>query len=558
MSFELRDRFSAAKTLSGNALQRLTRWATTVQLSDVPLAVQEHAKNQVFSILAAVHSGYSSELGPLIEKAFVRHEAGQSHAIPLRWRISASHAAFLMAAWSMVLDFDDVMLGGHTGHSSVLVSMPYAESGGKTGGELLLAQIVANEIAARINMTVALGQTRGQMATHLHLIGAAAARAKLEGLDQQSFAQAIAFALSYPGVALFPAFLGSDAKTLCASWPIKIGLDSVDAVCNGLHANPDVLEGPRGFIRSLAQFPRMEFLEEIGTNWHTETNSFKIYPGCGYISGIIDATIALVQAHNIRPQEVESVDIFASLFTLGMEAHSQPYLCGSQSLISTLTFSTAYGVASAIIYRALKPQHFSRESVANQSLWEITRRIRLHHDVRITIDSLKGDIPIGLALSRAGRLQAFFFTLGLCNKALSKKPTLAHLAAKLRIATSMAACAAKSDAFRFVNSKKSLGARVEIHTTDRRTLVHAVSIPKGFAGQESWKSARAMMRGKFVDCASVNVGRDAALEAADLLERLEDLQAADIQRVVELNCIDSRRAYGLQSQVTAKSAMLAP
>src|SRR5215510_3978712 len=220
MALKLQDRFPVARTPCGDGLQRLTRWATTVQLKDVPLDIREQAKNQVFSILAAVHSGYSSDLGPLIEKAFSRQEAGRCHPIPLTCRMSASQAAFLMATWSMVLDFDDVMLGGHTGHSSVLVSLAYAESIGKPGAEFLLAQIVANEIAARINMTVALGQTRGQMATHLHLVGAAASRAKLEGLDQQRFAQAIAFALSYPSTALYPAFLGSDAKAFCASWPI--------------------------------------------------------------------------------------------------------------------------------------------------------------------------------------------------------------------------------------------------------------------------------------------------------------------------------------------------
>ena len=82
-----------------------------------------------------------------------------------------------------------------------------------------MAQIVANEIAARINMVCAVGSTRGQMATHLHLIAAAAARARLEGLDETQFAAALAFALSYPGQALYPAFLGSDAKVLCAALP---------------------------------------------------------------------------------------------------------------------------------------------------------------------------------------------------------------------------------------------------------------------------------------------------------------------------------------------------
>src|SRR5207237_7914279 len=105
-------------------------------------------------------------------------------------------------SWSTVLDFDDVMLGGHTGHSSVLVPLAIGSTGGRSGAELILAQIVANEVAARINMVCAVGSTRSQMATHLHLVGAAAARAKLERLDEDSFTAALGFALSYPAAAL--------------------------------------------------------------------------------------------------------------------------------------------------------------------------------------------------------------------------------------------------------------------------------------------------------------------------------------------------------------------
>src|SRR6185436_11726371 len=189
------------------ALLELASWASALKLAYVPRRVREQAVNQLLSMLAAVYSGYDSDLGAPIERAFASHTSGAARIFPTRVDAPPSHAAMVMASWSMVLDYDDVMLGGHAGHSSVLV--PLSMASGHSGSMLLLAQIVANEIAARINMVCALGSTRGQMATHLHLIAAAAAKAKLERLDAEEFAAALGFALSYPSQALYPAFLGS-------------------------------------------------------------------------------------------------------------------------------------------------------------------------------------------------------------------------------------------------------------------------------------------------------------------------------------------------------------
>ncbi len=252
-------------------LHRMARWACNVTLDDVPPRVREQAVHQWLSTLAAIYTGYDSDLGPSIAEAFPPPGPGAARIIPTSESAPPAHAAMLMAAWSMVLDFDDVMLGGHTGHSSVIV--PLALAGGRSGAELLLAQIVANEIAARINMVCAVGSTRGQMATHLHLIAAAAARARLEGLDETQFAAALAFALSYPGQALYPAFLGSDAKVLCAALPVRAGMEAVDAVRAGLRAPSDPLDDPRGFFAKATRIPVRDFLDGLGERRRTVTSS---------------------------------------------------------------------------------------------------------------------------------------------------------------------------------------------------------------------------------------------------------------------------------------------
>src|SRR5438045_6502346 len=133
-------------------LEHMASWAVGLRLEDVPQRVREHAKNQIFSIMGAVHSGYASDLGPALERTFHWRSAGPARVLPTGEATDPVHAAVLMSAWCMALDYDDVMLGGHTGHSSVLVPLAFADVHGLSGENLLLAQIASNAIAASINM----------------------------------------------------------------------------------------------------------------------------------------------------------------------------------------------------------------------------------------------------------------------------------------------------------------------------------------------------------------------------------------------------------------------
>lgn len=515
---------------SETPLYALARWASKLKLEQVPPRVREHAVHQVLSTLAAVYSGYGSDLGPRLEQAFPSPGAGTARIVPTGVSAPPSHAAMLMASWSMVLDFDDVMLGGHTGHSSVLVPLALARE--RTGAELLLAQITANEVAARINMVCAVGSTRGQMATHLHLLAAAAARAKLEWLEPEAFARALAFAISYPAAALYPAFLGSDAKALCAGWPVRMGMESVDAVQAGLVPAADPLDDPRGFFAVNARVPVRDFLGGLGERWYTETNSYKVYPVCGYLCSAVDATLDLVRSHDFSAGDVESIDVWASVFTVGMDAHSAPYLDGPRSRIATLTFSTPFIIASAILARELTPEQLKRAWIEDSRVWQLAGRVRSRHDPELTLAALTCDIPIGAALRRVRPLQAAGFGWQLARQAFGG----GHFGARVRLAARLVAKAGETGPMDFTRSTKPLGARVEIHLRDGRVLQQAVSIPRGFAGHG--EDVRALMRDKFLRSATPVLGAARAEEMSTRIEALESMTRAGVG---ELGALASRR-----------------
>jgi 2-methylcitrate dehydratase PrpD len=540
-----------------SALRQLARWATRLRLEQIPARVRQQAINQVLSTLAAVYSGWDSDLGPPIARAFPPPAPGPARILPTGVAAPVTHAALLMASWSMVLDFDDVMLGGHTGHSSVLVPLAIGSAGGRSGAELVVAQIVANELAARINMVCAAGSTRGQMATHIHLLGAAAARAKLEALDEDSFTAALSFALAYPAQALYPAFLGSDAKALCAGLPVRVGMEAVDAVRAGLASDVDSLNDPRGFFATRSRAPVREFLGGLGERWHTETNSFKIYPVCGYLCSALDATLDLVMRHHVSPTEVSSVDVWASLFTIGMDNHSAPYLDGPRSRISTLTFSTPFTVASAILARKFSPAQLKRTWIENPKVWELAAKVRSRHDIRLTLEAMTADIPIGAALRYIRRWQAAAFGLSAAATVFGGLGRWRH-PATLRLVAGLTAAAGNRSPLDLTKSTKPMGARVEIRLLDGRRLSRSVSIPQAFAGYESSKgdgrSVRDLMREKFVTSASGVIGQEQAARTAALIEDLESLSPAGVTHLLDMAChaVPSQAADRLAVQMSTR------
>ncbi len=508
------------------ALHRMAGWACELRLDDVPQRVREQAKNQILSTLGATHAGYASDLGPRLAEAFPPPR-GDAVVLPSGDRSPPVHAAFLMAAWSMVLDFDDSMLGGHTGHSTVLVPLAYAS--GRTGDELLRAQIVANELAARVNTAVALGPLRGQMATHVHLVGAAAARAALERLEPGPFAEAVGFALTYPAKALYPGFLGSDAKLLSASWPVRMGTESVDAVRAGLRGNPRVLDGRRGFLSQAADVPLPEFLGGLGERWHTETNSFKVYPGCAYIDAVVDATLAIVRRYDVAAEDITEVDVHASILTIGMDLHSAPYLRGPESLVSTLSFSTPYNVACAIRDRDLRPEHLTRPKITDTATWELAGKVRLHHDEALTIAALTSDAPLGAALKLAGS-GALRYVMKMAG-ARRGIPKPRDAAAALRLARAVVA-AGTGTIGDLSRAEKAVGARVRIRTGDGRSFTEEVRVPVGAAGSGDHAALRELMRAKYLAAAGPVCGDKRAAEAAGLVERLEELDAEAVETLL--------------------------
>jgi 2-methylcitrate dehydratase PrpD len=375
------------------------------------------------------------------------------------------------AALSMALDFDDTVLGGHTGHSSVFVPLAYAESAAADGERVLLAQIAANEVAARLASAAAIGPFRGQQTAYIHAVAASVGRAVIEGDDADTLADALGTALLQPPWPLDGAFLGSDAKVWTASAPIRSGIEAVDSARAGLGGRRDIVEGDDGFLGAFADLPLSEFLEGFGDRWHTRAVTIKSVPGCAYVTAPVEAAL---EARGRLPRgrsEINRVDVYGSLFATEVDDRASAYLDRTESAVSALTFTVPYNVAVALADGEHTPRQLG-ERIRDEAVWNLADRVWLHHDPEFTMAALQSEVPVGAMLRRVGLpvLPYAAKTVGPVQT-LRHLPTLARFVRKRPLPTDLS------------EADKRMGARVEITTSDGRTVEATVDHPAGFAGK---------------------------------------------------------------------------
>jgi 2-methylcitrate dehydratase PrpD len=483
-----------------NPTERIAEWAAQAQFTDLPRRVTEEAKNQILSVIAAVHAGHFSEAGRVVSRTIKEWpSAKEATMIPSGERTSLHNAIFANTALSMALDYDDYLFAGHTGHSAVLVTLALADKLGISGKDFLLAQTLANEIEGRVGAATLLGPLNGQLWSFIHLIGSAIITAKLLGLEKPQILSAIGIAMVQPTYPLSAGFFGSEAKVLLASTTASVGVQAAQLAANGLRGAGDIIESEQGFLKVFTGQPLMGAFEGFGKVWLTETLCYKVYPGCEYLDATIDCVLALVRQHSIDGRKVKVVHVSATPLTLWMEALAAAHLNGPETLPVTLNFTVPYNVAAALLDRELSARQFSRERIRDKAVWDLAGRVQLALD----------DV-----MAQRMRDRSLLRTV--------KDESGEHLRLDL----------GDIDLSGF---KMSLGARVRIEMEDGRSFEAEQEVPFGAAGRP-FDERRKSVEDKFRRETRYTLRKEKMEKAIDIILHLEQASSAQLRELVRLCC----------------------
>ncbi|MCA9523164.1 MAG: MmgE/PrpD family protein, partial [Myxococcales bacterium] len=291
-------------------IEQLADWVSATTLDDCPARIVEGARVQALSVIASRFHARHDAAARSVLRAARNWPAGEVPTTDDGPRLHPHYAILVNCALSLVYDYDDYLLVGHTGHSTVNVSRALAQAYGSTHEEALLAQIVGNEIGARLGFSAFVGPQNGQQLPFLHQVSAAVVASKLMSLDAEQTAHAIAIALSQPPAPLWPAFLGdSGAKILVAAQPAVNGVQGAELAAAGMTSALDLLDHSHGFFRRFTFMPLPELLGGLGETWLSDSIHLKPYPACAYHQTVFDALEGAIREASGRGEAVSTSNI---------------------------------------------------------------------------------------------------------------------------------------------------------------------------------------------------------------------------------------------------------
>ena len=306
---------NAAETRSVS--RQLADYVSEFSYQAIPPAVRERAK---YLMLDAVGIAYASTQYPFAHHILsgIRSVAGSgaSSLIGLSDKLPLRDAVLMNGALVHGLDYDDTHVGAivHPTASALPCAMGVTESINAGGRELLAAYILGVETVVRV-----CGAAKGGFHHFgFHPTGIAAhfscalQAGWLYGLNahQLTMAQGLVGSTA----AASQEFLDEGAwnKRLHPGWAGIAGITAAHLARNGYVGPTKTYEGRFGLYQSHLSHLKDEVDYDyvtagLGERWELSEVAIKPFPACHLVHACADAALALREKHNLKPEDIASV-----------------------------------------------------------------------------------------------------------------------------------------------------------------------------------------------------------------------------------------------------------
>lgn len=317
---------------------------------------------------------------------------GESLVLGTRTRLPAEKAARLNAAMAAALEFDDTYEPSllHASCTIVPVALAVAgqvaASGRKVDGKELIAAVATGiDAACRLSRAGSPGVSPfivGWDPTPMYgFLAAAMVAARLMGLTREQAVSAVGLAYHQLSGNAQASVDGTHAKRLGSGFAAYGGIMSARLAAHGVLGSDRVLQGVKGLFRQYhgGKVDVQALLGGLGTEYAGPDIAPKPYPSCrgGHVA--IDGALALVKAHGIGPDDVESVTIYsppAEMMLLGAPIEKKR----NPRTVVEAQFSNPWMVAAAIQDREVGLRHFSEQALKRADLRALAARMSTVED----------------------------------------------------------------------------------------------------------------------------------------------------------------------------------
>jgi 2-methylcitrate dehydratase PrpD len=316
--------------------------------------------------------------------ASVRAGLRAAGVVPVVGSNSGTCAAFSAlangtAAHARELDEMFFVAGGHFGCAVIPAILAQAHEIDGTLDDVLDALVVGSEVMARVGM--AMDRPHAEKGWHgtqtIGVIAAAAACARLLGLDTCRMAHAISLAVS---MAAGPKVqFGTDTKPVHAGLAAQGGVLAASLAAAGVTGSGTALEGAHGFGAlyagdSAADWQSIGAIGDGPLAIESHGLAFKLYPNCASTHRCLDALQALATEHRFGTEDVERVETWVGRVNLVNLKYPEPR--DSREAM----FSMPYAVATMLRYGSVTLADFTPQAVQDVATRRLMPRVEMRLD----------------------------------------------------------------------------------------------------------------------------------------------------------------------------------
>lgn len=436
-------------------VHEVARHLASTSYDDLGAETREQTKRFILDSLAVAAAGLRL---PAIEglTAVIAAQGGaaESTVVGHPQRFPATSAALLngslIQSWEYDDAHDDAFL--HSYSSVLPAALAIGERQASPGGDVIAAVCLGVDLACRLSLVVAQGRGFYHSAT-CGGFGAAAAAAKLMGLDELGILNSLGIVLSQTAGTSQASTDGADSKCLQCGFAARAGVLSALLAAQGVSGARNVFEGAFGFFNLYMKSAAdpAPLTSGLGETYLGDTLSFKPYPCCRGSHGAIDAALSMRSQHSISAGDIERMSV--SLPPVFFDFLNKQVELNERALIDA-QFSAPYLIACAMLRGEVSLTQFTPAAIGDPEVQKLAHAVSVRKDESITSPRAAAPVTVEVRLTSG---KVFIHTVETLRGSPARPPSDAELVAKARECIAFARSAALEDNIdRFIETTLAL------------------------------------------------------------------------------------------------------
>ncbi|MDZ7374153.1 MAG: MmgE/PrpD family protein [candidate division KSB1 bacterium] len=360
--------------------RKWAEFAVSLRYEDLPAAVVHQAKRFLFDSIGCALGGYHAPDVQIAHEVY-KEMGGKPEATVFGsgWRTSAYHASFLNSLMIRVLDYNDIYWKQDPSHPSDLIAAPLAlgEREHKCGRDLITAVVLAYEFEQRL-CEFAFPGLRERKWHHASLtqLASPVAAGKMLDLTVDQMVHAIGISGCH-NMTLGAVTAGklTMMKNTVDPLAVQSGVLAALLARQGYTGPEAIFEGKEGLMDTLGGDFAPELLTAgLGDSYRITECAMKAFPTEALTHSPITATLKLVRQHQIRPEEVQEVEVRTIARAVDILADPSKYHPTSKE---TADHSLPYCIAVAIVDGQVTTTQFHEDRLRDPRLLQLMPKIRV-------------------------------------------------------------------------------------------------------------------------------------------------------------------------------------